>query len=353
MVTCPHSYYVLLLTPSKGCGGGIERYAEALEGAFKQQGVNYRRIDLEGSGPGAHLRMLAVARQWLATCHRHIRIVVVHRALLPLASVLARHRAVAGISLVCHGIDVWGGRSRIRRLVEGRLMQGCKVRVLAVSSFTAGALLPSCHASILPPGLSRGWFETLVSSSQGTPQGDGFRVVTVFRLADWRDKGLPELLEAVATLRREDVEVLVCGSGEAPAELQVLVEGHPFCTVRSQLTDQDLAGELAAADIFVLATRTRSGRDAYGEGFGLALLEAQVAGTPVVGPAFGGSHDAFVDRVTGIAPVDETAAALAVVLSDLFQDSDQLAEMGRCASEVMRTRFAPDSYAERAVRTLL
>ena len=69
--------------------------------------------------------------------------------------------------------------------------------------------------------------------------------------------------------------------------MQELAREHPFCTFRGQLTDQELADELAAADIFVLATRTRSGRNAYGESFGLVLLEAQVAGTVVVGPAFG------------------------------------------------------------------
>lgn len=344
---------VLLLTPSKGSGGGIERYAEALEGAFKHQGVEYDRIDLEGSGPIAHVRMLAVARQRLAACRTQVRIVVLHRALLPIASVLGRNGAVVGISLVCHGIDVWGGRSRARGLVEDKLMHGRKVRVVAVSSFTAGALLPQCCATILPPGLSQEWFETLTAASTVARQREGFRVVTVFRLADWKDKGLPELLDAVSSIERDDVEVVVCGSGEVPAGFQELASEYPFCTFRSQLTDQELADELAAADIFVLATRTRSGRNAYGEGFGLVLLEAQVAATVVVGPAFGGSHDAFVDRVTGFSPVDETAPSLAAVLRDLLQDSCRLAEMGKYAAEVMGKRFAPDAYAERVVRSLL
>ena len=82
------------------------------------------------------------------------------------------------------------------------------------------------------------------------------------------------------------------------------------------------AAELAAADLFILATRTRRGRRACGEGFGLVLLEAQAAGTPVVGPAYGGSRDAYMESVTGVAPVGESAEALAVVLGDLLATRD-------------------------------
>ena len=42
---------VLLLTPSRGLGGGIERYVETLEWAFAREGVDYSRVDL--SNPGA------------------------------------------------------------------------------------------------------------------------------------------------------------------------------------------------------------------------------------------------------------------------------------------------------------
>ena len=81
--------------------------------------------------------------------------------------------------------------------------------------------------------------------------------------------------------------------------------------LRPGLTDHDLAAQFAASDLFVLASRTRSGRRPCGEGFGLVLLEAQVAGTAVVGPAHGGSPDAYLDGVTGATPRDESAAALA------------------------------------------
>ena len=39
------------------------------------------------------------------------------------------------------------------------------VRLVAVSSFTAGALFPGGQATVLPPGLSRTWFGELVSAA--------------------------------------------------------------------------------------------------------------------------------------------------------------------------------------------
>ena len=126
----------LLLTPSHGRGGGIERYVETLEWAFAEQGVEYRRVDLSRSGPSAHARMLAQAREKIRASPRPTRLVLAHRALLPVAWLLAKGSAVCGISLVCHGNDVWGTRPLARRSLENRLMRGAGVRVVAVSSFT-------------------------------------------------------------------------------------------------------------------------------------------------------------------------------------------------------------------------
>jgi phosphatidyl-myo-inositol dimannoside synthase len=345
---------VLLLTPSCGLGGGIERYAQTLEWVLAERGVEYRRIDLDRPGPVAHMRMLAEARRQLRAARVPVRLVLLHRTLLPVACLLAQDARVGGISVICHGSDVWDAKLHLRRYAELRLMRLPPVRVIGVSSFTAGALAGGRPVAVLPPGLSRTWFQTLVSvADQTIRQSTGNRLVTAFRLADWRDKGLPELLSAIAGLGRPDVSLTVCGSGQPPAALRDLLPQHPYCELKPGLTDHALASELASADLFVLATRTRAGRHASGEGFGLVLLEAQVAGTPVVAPAFGGSHDAFLDHVTGVSPADETAQSLGKVLDELLRDSALLDQMGKLAAEWSRQSFAPDRYAARAAAALL
>jgi glycosyltransferase involved in cell wall biosynthesis len=345
---------LFLLTPSGGLGGGIERYAETLEWAFAAQGLLCQRVDLQHAGVGAHAGMVADVRRMLRHGDTPARLVVAHRSLLPAACLLARERNVCGISLICHGGEVWGSRRSARRYVERRLMGRADVHVAAASNFTAGVLAKDSPATILPPGLSEAWFRTLVTASEATGlRPPGACVATAFRLSDWQRKGLPELLSAVAALGRPDVHLVICGSGQPPSDLQHMVARHPFCQLRSGLSDRELADQLAAADLFVLATRTRGGRHPSGEGFGLVLLEAQVAGTPVVAPAYGGSHDAFINGVTGIAPANETAGALAAVLAELLDDVGRLQEMGKRAAEWSRECFGPDRYCARVVSRLL
>lgn len=345
---------VLLLSPSQGLGGGIERYVQTLEWAFAAEGVAYQRLDLSGSGKRAHVGLLSQGRDFLRTESGPVRLVVAHRALLPVAALLARDSAVCGMSIVCYGIDTWGPRWRLRRSLERRLMRRASVRVVAISNFTAGAILRDCRATVLSPTLSRHWFDTLASaavSRQARDQGIG--LVSAFRLTDWRGKGLPQLVAAVAALGRPDVSLTICGSEDPPIGLVSMVSQYPWCTVRADLSDGDLARELAAADLFVLATQTRSGRRALGEGFGLVLLEAQAAGTPVIAPAYGGSHEAYIDGVTGVAPTDESAEALARTLQDLLKDPARLAWMGEHAAQWTRQAFAPERYAQLIVRRLL
>lgn len=349
------THQVLLLAPSRGLGGGIERYVETLEWAFAEKCVIARRIDLGRPGISGHARMFGEASNYLQATPGRTRLVLAHRALLPVAALLARrHQRVGGVSVICHGSDVWGAWLRPRWHVERSLMRTAAVRVVAVSSFTSGAVSAVRAATILPPGLSREWFNTLVSSAQNADRRrPGVHLITAFRLADWRDKGLPEILQAVADLGRPDVRLTICGTGQSPPELLGLVRKQPNCVLMPGLTDQDLARQLASADLLVLATRTRPGRRPSGEGFGLVLLEAQVAGTPVVAPAYGGSHDAYIHGVTGDAPIDETASALGEVLDRLLRDPDHLARMSKHAAEWARECFAPDRYAALAVDRLL
>jgi glycosyltransferase involved in cell wall biosynthesis len=345
---------VLLLAPSRGRGGGIERYVQTVQSALADHGVAHQRLDLGRPGLAGHQALFGEAAAALAGAAGPARVIIGHRALLPVASLLARARPVRGISVICHGSDVWGSRSSPRWRLESWLMRRANVRIVAVSSFTAGALFPGGQATILPPGLSRTWFRELTAAAAAdrAPRA-GVGLMTAFRLGEWREKGLPQLTEAIASLGRADVRLTVCGSGEPPAELVDHVGRHPWCSLHSGLPDGELAAQFATADLFVLATRTRSGRRPCGEGFGLVLLEAQVAGTAVIGPAHGGSPDAYLEGVTGRTPRDESAAALAAVLGELLRPPGRLAEMGTRGSAWARGQFAPDQYAALAVDRLL
>jgi phosphatidylinositol alpha-1,6-mannosyltransferase len=354
-----HAGQVLLLAPSRGLGGGIERYVQTVQSAFDDAGVVSLRLDLARPGPTGHRALLAAGTAALAAMPGPVRVVIAHRALLPAAALLARTRPVDGISVICHGSDVWGTGWAPRRGLESWLMRRPDVRLVTVSSFTAGALFSRGRATILPPGLSRTWFGELVSAAdrvRGVMDGvsrPALEVMTAFRLDEWRDKGLPQLTAAISALDRAGSRLTVCGSGAPPADLLAHVRGYPWCALRPGLTDTELAAQFARADLFVLATRTRPGRRPCGEGFGLVLLEAQVAGTAVIGPAHGGSPDAYLDGVTGATPRDESVAALGQVLNELTSQPARLTDMGAQGASLARARFAPDRYAALAVSRLL
>jgi len=324
---------VLLLTPSRGRGGGIERYVETVEWALGDQGMDCCRIDLEGPGVAAHRSLLRDCQRRFTGGDRFpARLVVAHRAMLPAAALLTRHRRSCGISVICHGVEVWAAGPKARRALEDRLMRRPGTRIVAVSNFTAGTLLTNCQATILPPGLSANWFATLVDAAKAEYYREpGIHLMTAFRLVDFRSKGLPELLAAVARLGRPDVRMTVCGSGLAPDAMCQLIGEYPWCRLRSGLSNEELAAELASADLFVLASRTRHGQGASGEG----------------------SHEAFLRQVTGEAPVDETAESLSAVLDRLLKDPARLEQMGRQAAQWSRKCFAPDAYASRVVSALL
>jgi phosphatidyl-myo-inositol dimannoside synthase len=351
---------VLLLAPSSGLGGGIERYLDGVQQALLAGGAACQRLDLTRPGLAGHAALLARGRAALTSGNGPARLIVGHRCLLPVAAMLARDPSVRGVSVLVHGSEVWSRRSQPRARVERWLMRRPGIRVVAVSGFTAGTLIHGQPAAVLPPALSPHWFESLATARAEAAAARALAgtsgrvlVVTAFRLTDWRGKGLPELVAAVAALDRADVCLRVCGSGEPPPGLVALMRRHPWCVLRPGLADGDLAAELAGADLFVLATRTRSGRRPSGEGFGLVLVEAQVAGTPVVAPAYGGSRDAYLEGVTGIAPADESTTALAQALRWMLADRGRLATMGSRAADWAGEAFAPGGYPDQVARKLL
>jgi phosphatidyl-myo-inositol dimannoside synthase len=344
---------VLLLCPSRGLGGGIERYVETLEWALSAQRIYCQRLNLHRAGIRANAAMFSNGKMLLRGNSEPVRLVVGHPALLPVASLLAHEDSVCGIWVLCYGQEIWTSRHRPRRLLERVLMRRRDVRLVAISSFTAGTLGVDCRATILPPALSQEWFETLVSAASSVDPAPGFQLVTAFRLAAWREKGLPQLIDAVAALGRDDIRLTICGSGDPPPDLLRILDARTWCTLRTGLTDGELAQQLAAADVCVLATRTSHGRLRCSEGFGLVLLEAQVAGTAVIAPAHGGSSDAYVEGVTGVAPTDETTEALARTLDDLLGNPSRLAWMGKRAADWSRESFAPERYPELVARRLI
>ena len=156
---------------------------------------------------------------------------------------------------------------------------------------------------------------------------------------------------------------LVCGRGEL-VRLQPAggfgekginsdpVSQYSWCTLRQGLRDDQIARDLATANLFVLATRTGSTCRDTGEGLAIVLLEAPAAGTPTIVPPCGGSREANIEGVTGVASADESAQALTSALRELPKDPIRLAWMAGHTQRIRQT-FAAKAYAQLAARRLL
>jgi phosphatidyl-myo-inositol dimannoside synthase len=144
--------------------------------------------------------------------------------------------------------------------------------------------------------------------------------LTVARLVP--HKGADVALEVVAALVREghDLGYMVAGEGPARAALEAQAASLGIADrVRwlGGVPDEALPGLYAAADLYLGLSREEGPQ---AEGFGLALLEAQASGVPVVAGRSGGTADAVADGVTGllVPPTDLPAivAATRVLLDD-------------------------------------
>ena len=86
---------------------------------------------------------------------------------------------------------------------------------------------------------------------------------------------------------------------------------------------------------------------AFGEGFGLAALEASAAGRPVVAAAVASLPEIVVDGTTGVLVASGDADALATALVDLARDPAARARMGAAGHGRAATEFTLPRWSTR------
>jgi glycosyltransferase involved in cell wall biosynthesis len=159
-------------------------------------------------------------------------------------------------------------------------------------------------------------------------------VVTVTRLT--RQKGIPTLLEAAALVHKErpGVKFLLVGprQSEGPfAVPQSEIERHaPYVTALGRRSD--VPALLAIADVFAFPTE-------YREGVPRALLEAALAGLPIVATAMPGCTEVVRDGWSGLVVPPRAPRLLANRILDLLRDRRVAEEIGRRAAALVRQEF--------------
>lgn len=142
-----------------------------------------------------------------------------------------------------------------------------------------------------------------------------------------------QLAAALPKLSGPNWHLLVAGDGPQRAAIKAMLEtaAPGRVTLLGALPPERLAEIYALADILVWP--------AVDEAFGIALLEAQAAGLPVVAGKARGVPDIIGAGVTGLLPAAGDTDAFAGAVQRLMDDDDLRTGMGAAAARRVRSKF--------------
>lgn len=150
------------------------------------------------------------------------------------------------------------------------------------------------------------------------------------------EKGVQDLISALPRIRRRHpgTRLVVAGSGGQRDRLEEHARARRVqrsVTFAGQLSDEELAALLAAADAVVLPSRY--------EPFGLVALEAVAAGAPLVASRAGGLGEVVVDGETGVSFAPGDIDGLAEAVGRVLDDPAAAARRARAARARLTAAF--------------
>jgi glycosyltransferase involved in cell wall biosynthesis len=167
-------------------------------------------------------------------------------------------------------------------------------------------------------------------------------VVTVTRLT--RQKGISTLLRAAALVHevRPGVRFLLVGPRQTEGPFAVSqdeIDRHkPYVLALGQRSD--IPSLLGISDVFAFPTE-------YREGVPRALLEAGLAGLPIVTTTMPGCCDVVRDGWTGLLVPPRAPGVLATKIIELLRDRQVARAMGMRAADLVRREFSLEVTVER------
>jgi phosphatidylinositol alpha-mannosyltransferase len=153
-------------------------------------------------------------------------------------------------------------------------------------------------------------------------------------------KGLDVLLRAMGSLPA-DVRLWVASDGPQTQELRAGAAGDDRIEWLGRISDEEAASRLRGADVFCAPSL-------HGESFGVVLLEAMSAQTPIVASALDGYRNVARDGVDAVLVPPGDHEALAAALRSVLDDASLAARLVT-AGEQRAGEFAMDRLAERYV----
>lgn len=236
-----------------------------------------------------------------------------------------------GLPLVTtfHGFDATyrgdpktpGGFNQVRFFARGRReMAASSVANIAVSDFVRDRLI---DLGFPPERIFRHYVgvDTRRFSPDPTPRVPG-RVVSIARFVEY--KGYRYMIDALARVAREGVpvEYVMIGDGPQAAETLAYARANlPAVIHHARLSQDEIRAELGRAQLYLHGSVTLD--NGHAEAFGIANLEAQAVGTPVVAFRSGGVGEAVEEGRTGLLAAERDVGGLASAIGALLSDHDR------------------------------
>jgi alpha-maltose-1-phosphate synthase len=174
---------------------------------------------------------------------------------------------------------------------------------------------------------------------------DPYRPTVIFVGRITRQKGLPVLLRAAASLVPE-AQLVLCAGQPDTAELAAEVAGlvtslqatrSGVIWIPEMLPKREIIQLLSHATTFAIPSLY--------EPLGIVNLEAMACGTAVVGSRVGGIPEVVADGETGLLVPADDPAALAAALNSLLADPARAAAMGAAGRKRALAEFSWDTIA--------
>lgn len=223
---------------------------------------------------------------------------------------------------------------------------GCAADVIIVNAPQIALALQS--ARDLPPAAMRIIHNALPDSPERVSRAVGgrVRIGCVARMDG--GKGIPDLLEAFASIAGEhpEADLVLVGDGPELPRLKVTAAALG-CADRITFTgyyDGEVASITATFDIYAYPS--------HWEGLPYAILEAMRAGCAIVATDVGGIPEAVIDGETGLLVAPRSPGALSAALERMLADRalrSRLGEGARCRYE---TEFSLSVMHERTSAVL-
>ena len=165
-------------------------------------------------------------------------------------------------------------------------------------------------------------------------------------------KGMADTISAFAATKVARRKACLRIVGEGPME-HVLKRLAQKLGVQSRVhftgrkTYEEVLDEMAAADVFVLASHTTSDGDR--EGIPNVIKEAAASGLPVVSTRHGGIPEAVIHDASGLLAQEGDVGRLSAYLDEIVQHPDRWPEMGRRGHRIIEQHHDIEKLTVRLV----